>query len=322
MSSQPIPLTIIGGYLGAGKTTLINHLLRHNDGLRLAVIVNDFGKINIDAELIESQDGDTINLANGCICCTLGADLAMTLMMLVENDPPPDHILIEASGVADPAQVAQYGYMSGLRLDGVIVLADAETIRKKARDKYVGEQVVQQLRAADVLLLNKVDLVPDVTRQAVREWLKRQAPNAHILETMRAEAPLPLLLGIERDLAPSRILAARPTSSSQTITAHVHPHPDYETWSYETDQPLDGSAFRAMIDALPDGVIRAKGILHLQETPDRRTIFQLVGKRWTLTPGEPWADERPQSRVVMIGLPGSVDQGWLEARLERRRHFE
>ncbi|RMF03443.1 MAG: GTP-binding protein, partial [Chloroflexi bacterium] len=98
MTPQPIPLTVIGGYLGAGKTTLLNHILRHNQGRRLAVIVNDFGKINIDAGLIESRDGETINLANGCVCCTLSGGLGVTLNNLLQRRPPPEHIIIEASG--------------------------------------------------------------------------------------------------------------------------------------------------------------------------------------------------------------------------------
>jgi len=104
-----IPFTVIGGYLGAGKTTLLNHILRNNDGRRFALLVNDFGSINIDAALIKNQDGETINLANGCICCTLAAGFASAIYTILERDPLPDHIIVEASGVADPHKVAQYG---------------------------------------------------------------------------------------------------------------------------------------------------------------------------------------------------------------------
>ncbi len=298
---------------------MINRLLRRNEGRRLAVIVNDFGRINIDAELIESRDGNTINLANGCICCTLGGDLAMTLLNLTESANPPDHVIIEASGVADPAQVAQYGHMPGLRLDGVIVLADAEMVRQKARDKYVGEQVRQQLRAADVLLLNKVDLATPASRRVVRDWLAEQVPGARIVETVQGNAPLPLLLGEE---------GARPFTPGEWKETAVPPATKYrhdlayETWSWEGREPVQEAAFRAFVEQFPAGVIRGKGILHLAGEPTRRAIFQLVGQRWSLKPGEPWGDTPPQSRLALIGLPGSLDSARLAAAFERMAGIE
>ncbi|MEQ1739869.1 MAG: GTP-binding protein, partial [Methyloglobulus sp.] len=161
MVNKQIPVTVIGGYLGAGKTTLLNHILRNNKGIRFAVLVNDFGNINIDVDLIESQDGDTINLANGCICCSLAGGFGAAMLSIRESAVLPDRVLIEASGVSDPFKIAQYAHLPGFRLDSVIVLADAEFIQKRAADKYVGRQVIQQLKSADLLLLNKVDLVSD-----------------------------------------------------------------------------------------------------------------------------------------------------------------
>ena len=156
---DPIPLTVIGGYLGAGKTTLLNQLLRHNAGRRLAVLVNDFGSINIDAALITQHDGETMSLTNGCICCSLANGFLTALTQLKERPEPPEHIIVEASGVADPLKIGQYGHLPGFRLDGVIVLADAETVRRRARDSYVGRTVIRQLQGADVLILTKPDLV-------------------------------------------------------------------------------------------------------------------------------------------------------------------
>ena len=305
---QRIPLTIIGGYLGTGKTTLLNHILRHNEGRQLVVIVNDFGSINIDAELIESQDEEVINLANGCICCTLVDGFITTLINLLNLASPPDHIVVEASGVADPYKLGQYGHLPGLHLDGVIVVADAETVRRKARDKYVGETVARQLQGADVIVLNKVDLVTDETRKAARAWLGEMVPDAHIIESRHGNVPLPLLLGdVSRTGSPSSNLRLSTGSSDE----HHH-YLAYDTWSYTADEPLSGDAFRALVAALPEGVIRAKGVLCLREDPDRRTIFQLVGKRWSLKPGGEWGDAPPRSQLVMIGLIGSVDADWLE----------
>src|SRR6185295_18755166 len=177
-ATEPIPLTVIGGYLGAGKTTLLNQLLRHNAGRRLAVVVNDFGSINIDAALITAHDGETMSLANGCICCTLANGFLTTLTQLKARPDPPEQIIVEASGVADTLKIGQYGHMPGFRLDGIIVLADAETVRRRSRDRYVGRTVIRQLQGADFLILTKPDLVGDADRNAVRAWLQQAAPQA------------------------------------------------------------------------------------------------------------------------------------------------
>ena len=153
-----IPLTVIGGFLGAGKTTLLNHLLAQKSGLRFAVVVNDFGDLSVDGDLLANHGGETIELANGCICCTMGDDLFLTLMQLVRQDDPPEHILVEASGVADPRPITNIAVLhNDLTPDAVIVLADAELIEERADDQYVGDTVLHQLAAADLIILNKCD---------------------------------------------------------------------------------------------------------------------------------------------------------------------
>ena len=139
---QPIPFTILGGYLGSGKTTLLNHVLRHNEGRRLAVIVNDFGSVNIDAMLIQTRTSEMVALANGCVCCSISTGLAEALTVLSQRTPPPEHVIIEASGVADPIRVGYFGSAPPYRLDGVVVLADATAICDQASDKYVGSNGV------------------------------------------------------------------------------------------------------------------------------------------------------------------------------------
>jgi G3E family GTPase len=192
-----IPLTVIGGYLGSGKTTLLNALLSQPHGQRFAVLVNDFGNINIDAELIENQQGETINLTNGCICCSLAAGFVMALNTVLELQPRPDQVIIEASGVADPQKIANYSNTPGFSLQGILVVVDAETIQAKSRDKYVGKTVIQQIKVADLLILNKIDGVTDAQKQEVRAWLAGLAPQARIIETQYGVVPVDLSLGIE-----------------------------------------------------------------------------------------------------------------------------
>ncbi|MEM8768434.1 MAG: GTP-binding protein, partial [Pseudomonadota bacterium] len=191
-----IPLTILGGYLGAGKTTLLNQLLAEPEGERLALIINDFGAINIDAALIESEAGDQINLTNGCVCCGMSTGFDEALAELLERDPLPDRIVVEASGVADVVSLAQYGYHGGLSLDGIVVLADAETVRAKARDKYVAETVKRQLRGADLIVLNKADLIDAERCATVHGWLRELAPSVPVLTTSQAQVPRAVLFDL------------------------------------------------------------------------------------------------------------------------------
>lgn len=180
-----IPITIAGGYLGAGKTSLINHVLAGKHGRRVTVLVNDFGAINIDAKLIENSADDTINLTNGCACCAIQDDLGSALQTQIERASPPDHILIEMSGVAEPARIQGYAEAwPGVHLDCVVTLADAETVRSRAADKFVGRVVQRQLSAADFLVLNKVDLVSDDERLRAAAWLRERCPDSRLIEAI------------------------------------------------------------------------------------------------------------------------------------------
>lgn len=300
-----IPVTVIGGYLGAGKTTLLNRLLADPQGVKFAVVVNDFGSVNIDAALIASREGETISLTNGCVCCSIGDNLALALHDLAERPDGPEHIVIEASGVADPARIADYAASHPrLFLDGIVVVADAETVCKRVHDKYVGDLVRDQLAAADVIVLSKTDLVDaDVCRQ-VREWIATEVPGARIVAAPRAGQVAGFML------------------SGATDSTMPRPRPDAEharqftTWSFVRRQTLDGDALRAAIAALPAAVVRAKGIVRLAEAPDRRFVLQLVGRRWSLEPELDGAQEAlasGSSTIVCIGLTDQLDPEGLEA---------
>ena len=191
-----IPVTVLSGYLGAGKTTLVNHLLRNADGQKLAVLVNDFGALPIDKDLIEAADDEVISIAGGCICCSFGSDLSAALSQLSAMNQPIDHILIEASGVARPEAIMwSVGLVSGVLPDGIVILADAETIQKAARDKYMSDTILAQLQAADLLILNKIDLVTEEEVRVTSSWLALQNENAPIIPITYSKVERDIVLG-------------------------------------------------------------------------------------------------------------------------------
>jgi len=279
---------VIGGYLGAGKTTLLNRILKQNDGIRYALLINDFGEINIDAGLIESQTDAQINLTNGCVCCTLVDGFHQAIEQLCELDPPPDHILVEASGVADVSNLAQYGHGPDLSLDGVLVLADAETIQDKANDKYVAATVKRQLAAADVLILNKCDLLENEQLTKQTGWLKSNFPEAIIIMTTHCDVPMAVISGVHRE-------------NSSLQVAHQD-HESYSTWSFASDQAASSEQLQEFLSRLDDTVLRIKGVSAL--SPDSVLVVQGVGKRREVSTG---VGHQEGIKLVAIGLEGKLD---------------
>lgn len=305
----PVPAVIIGGYLGAGKTTLVNHLLRHAGGRRIAVLVNDFGEVSIDADLIVGADGEVLDLAGGCVCCSFGADLVGTLQRVLERDPPPEVVLIETSGVGLPAAVARSARLvQGLRIDGIVVVADAQTLGERAADRYVGDTVRQQLRDADLLVLNKTDLVEGTEAAALRDWLATQgAPGTRVLEAQRAGVMPEVVLGIAAVTAaraggvegPSSGSWAGSRSGSRTGSGGGSP-PDgapaearplalpvrpadagFESGVRLFEGPVDIDALVTELAAPGSRVVRAKGVL--TDLQGRRQVLQMVGRRAEVT---------------------------------------
>jgi G3E family GTPase len=300
--TAPIGLTDIGGFLGAGKTTLLNHALAHAGGRRLGVLVNDFGSVNVDARLISRASDDMIELANGCICCSIGGSLLSALLRVVGRPVPPDHLLIETSGVSDPWRVAQIGLAAEpLRLDSVVVLADAERLREHAADPRVGEMVLTQLARADLILLNKVDLVDDAARRAARDLIDARVPSARIFETRAARLPADLLFG--------RADVERPVVAA-CHADHDHDHGGehaMESWSFVAPRPFDGARLVAALAQLPEPVLRAKGIVRIAGEA-AGAVVQAVGRRRAVDRPAGLAAPVEGGTIVLIGPRGALDR--------------
>ena len=289
MAAGPLPVTVVGGYLGAGKTTLVNSLLRQANGRRLAVMVNEFGALPIDASLVEAADERIVSLTGGCVCCSYGEDLVSSLAMLRALEPRPEHVLLEASGVAFPGAIAgTVGLLAGFDLDGAVVLADAETVRGRAADRYIGSTVRRQLAEADLILLNKCDLAGDA--DAVEAWLGEAAPDARVLRTMQAEAPIDIVLGTHSGRSPGAAGGGPFDHTSGYVT--------------QTLDPPAGAEPEALARILADpahGLLRAKGFAR---RPDGgMAAIQVVGSRWTVSD----APANAPAGLVCIGLEGRTD---------------
>ena len=306
---ERIPVTLIGGYLGAGKTSLLNHLLTQAGGERIAVLVNDFGALGLDAALVARRDADTVTLTNGCVCCSIADDFGAALDAQVRAGERPERIVVETSGVAEPAKTARYASgWPGIRLDAVLTVVDLETIRTRAKDRFVGDLVVRQIESADVIVANKSDRIGSRVRRSATEWLARRAPLAALFETSHGRVPPAVVLGVEvRESAGlgerigdgtirSRTLSVPlPTASVPTEPMEPESHtaagrdalPPFVRVSCFARDPLDRAALATALDALPGTVMRFKGVVRLRENPDRPCILQGVGRRWSLEPAPP-----------------------------------
>jgi G3E family GTPase len=306
-----LPFTVIGGYLGAGKTTLLNHLLTNARGLRVAALVNDFGSVNVDAALIRRHDGETIDLANGCLCCSLVNGFAQAIGAIRDRSDTLDHMVIEASGVADPGKIAQYGQMYDLPLDGIIVVVDAEQVRTHAENKYVGDTVLRQFTQADLIVLNKTDLVNSEALAGLHAWLGELAPGTPIIEAVGARVPVEVLLGAHERGTPVASVAEdrQPAEHGQV----------FETWTLERAVPLSRQDIERFALGLGEDVYRAKGFVCLHDDTDRRYVYQQVGTRWSLEPGPAWGRDVRRTRLVVIGRAAATSAGALDSLLAAAR---
>ncbi len=279
-----VPVTLLGGYLGAGKTTVINEMLAATDR-PIAVLVNDVGEVNVDASLVRRRHGDTIELTDGCVCCSLAGGLAEAFDGLRDREVPPDHVIVELSGIADPARVVPWGSSSGFSLDGVVVLVDADQFPERIDDPLTAESVMTQLAAADLLVLSKLDIATPSSVQETRSLLQSLAPDVPILNSDDAVATASFV-----GLATRRAGGAADVGAPNLFDAH-------DVATVAVPQPIARAEFEAMIDALDPSTLRAKGIA---VTPDgTRLLAQVVGRRRSVTV-LPDAESQPPTDLVVI----------------------
>jgi G3E family GTPase len=302
---QGMPVTIITGFLGSGKTTLLNHILSNNHGLKIAVLVNEFGDINIDSQLLVSIDEDKIELTNGCICCTIDNNLTEAVYKILQQYKPGenssiDYLVIETTGVADPLPIVLQFLGTDLRdltrLDAILTVVDAETFTP---DQYHSEAAKSQLLYSDIILLNKIDLVSTAHVNSLEAYIYSIKDYAKILRSQFGAVPLPLILDVDFAQLGS---AAQALDAPKKATETSHLNADgFTSISFKSDRPFSLKKFQQFLDhQLPDTVFRAKGILWFDESPSRH-VFQLSGHRFHLDDSAWTATVSPSNQLVIIG---------------------
>jgi len=322
-ANEKIPVTVLTGYLGAGKTTLLNRILSEPHGKKYAVIVNEFGEIGIDNDLIVGADEEVFEMNNGCICCTVRGDLIRIIDGLMRRKGKFDAIIVETTGLADPAPVAQTFFVdenvgNKAKLDAVVTVADAKWLRDRLKD---APEAKNQIAFADVILINKTDLVSDAELREVEARIRGINPYAKLHRTQRAQIPLNEVLDRKAfDL--ERILDIEPAfldtgdddhDHHDHDHGHAHSHgglkhyhdEDMQSIALSTEKPLDADKFFPFIQNLTQAegpnILRSKGILSLRHDP-QRFVFQGVHMMLDGDHQREWRpDEKRESRVVFIG---------------------
>ncbi len=314
VSKTNIPITIISGFLGSGKTTLLNHILTNQKGIKTAVLVNEFGEIGIDNELIIKTEEEMIELSNGCICCSINGELVEAIEKLINVNKNLEYIIIETTGLADPLPVAMTLLGSELRdqtrLDSIITLIDAENFNDVALESSIGRS---QVIYGDILLLNKCDLVSNTIIEETIFKLKEIKNDVRILKSIKGNIPLNLLLSVglfETDLINKKESVHDHSHSHEHEHEHEHEHvhvhseednkiEDFLSVSFQTKKPFSLRNFQYFLDnQLKNNVFRAKGILWFSES-ERRHVFHLAGKRISIEDSE-WEEER-KNQLIFIG---------------------
>jgi G3E family GTPase len=336
-----LPVTIITGFLGSGKTTLLNYILTNQEGLKTAVLVNEFGEIGIDNELIVATDDNMVELSNGCVCCTINEDLVQAVYKVLERSEKIDYLVVETTGLADPLPVALTFLGTELRdmtrLDSIVTMVDCANY---SLDLFNSQAAYSQIAYGDVIVLNKTDLVDEADVDSIEVKVRDIKEGARILRTKNSEVPLPLILSVGLFESDKYFETAENHDHSDRAHAHhegectpdcghdhnkpvrdhrhSHHHSNhlendgFSSISFASDRPFSIRKFQYFLDnQLPENVFRAKGILWFKESPQRH-IFHLSGKRFTLE-DDAWKGEK-KNQLVLIGQ--NLDRETLNTQIE------
>ena len=285
MSNSPLPLTILSGYLGAGKTTLIRRLLSNPTGERIGVLVNDFGSINLDEKLIADSGGETVSLVNGCVCCSIRDDLGLALDAMVACAVSLDRLILEASGVADPSRLRGYAETwPGVTSRGVLTVADIRRVRALCHDKFVGETVLRQLQSADGIYLSYVDEAADI-REMVVGWIREKATVPVI--TSFDPSKMNWLLHFEKEVHCCCV------TSGDTPVEHF-------SETIVRDTPLNEAFIETLLDNPPKWIMRVKGWFCRDDQPEVVYQIQGVPGTWSVNPGKKFLESDLYVNIVII----------------------
>ncbi len=297
LTKRGMPVTIITGFLGSGKTTLLNQILKNRQDLKVAVLVNEFGDINIDSQLLLSLEEDMLELSNGCICCTINDNLVEAVYKILERQDRIDYMVVETTGLADPLPIILTFVGTELRdftnLDSILTVVDSETFTPEHLESEIA---LKQLTYGDIILLNKTDLVPEEKVEELEDYINDIKAGARVLRSQHGQVPLPLILGVE--LAQPETYLTDASLSKEQQSNHLA-NDGFVSVSFKSNRPFAVKKFQTFLqDKMPANVFRAKGILWFKEST-RRHIFQLSGKRYDLK-DEEWQGE-PSNQLVLIG---------------------